>query len=184
MKFKWLFPLLAAVAASPLTSYANDMSGKFSGGIKLGMFLVDSAAADDFEDATGVSVDIDNGLGFGLHGDYMIRDNWYVDVEFTSVSVDTTFSSGMGEVSDDIDIRSFAVYGAYRSTGQLYYLGKLGLLSESVSASGDVDESEVGLSFAIGGGYKFSDVFSLEAEFTSIEKDVAFIGATARYTFK
>ena len=183
MKHKWLFPFLALATSAPLMANAEVTADKFSAGVKLGMYMVDSAAAEGFEDATDTSVDIDNGLGFGLHGDYQIRENWYVDVEYSTVSVDAKISTDFGDASGDIDISTFAIYGAYRSTGQLYYMGKAGLICESVSAD-DIDESDMGLSFAIGGGYKINEQFSIEAEFTTVEKNVAFIGATARYTFK
>lgn len=181
--FKKTLNTFILISILPVAAQADNLANKFSAGLKLGMFMVDSAAAKSYEDASSIKVDIDNGFGFGLHGDYHIKNNWYVDVEYTMVSVDAKFKSGDWSNTDSLDIDSFAVYGAYRSTGEFYYLGKLGLISETVSAPGGYDDSEVGLSFSFGGGYKIQDNLFLEAEFTSIEKNVAFIGLTGRYTF-
>lgn len=167
-------------ALTPLCAAAESVGQKFSAGLKLGMFMVDSGAKSGFESASGYDVDIDNGFGFGLHGDYLVAPNWYVDVEYLSTSLDVNIGGGTGSV----DVSSFAVYGAYRSTGDLYYVGKLGLISEDVSGDGGFSQNEAGLSFSVGGGYKLQENIFLEAEFTSVEKDIGFIGFTGRYVFK
>lgn len=177
---------LALLAALPISTQAQDSSQEsvkqFSAGLKLGMFMVDSGAATGYENATGTQVSLDDSFGFGLHGDYLIKDNWYVDVEYTSASFDVKTSGGNMSAKGSIDVKSFAVYGAYRSQGDLYYVGKLGLINEDVSGGG-VSESEVGLSFSFGAGFKVQEDFFIEAEFTSIEEDVGFLGVTARYSF-
>lgn len=179
---KYLTPLLIS-AALPSLANAEMQLGDFSAGIKLGMFMVDSGAAKALEAATGEEVDVDDGTAFGLHGDVEVGNNCFVDFEYMRSSVDAKATVGGIDVSSDIDIDTFAVYGGYRSPDQLYYLGKLGLIHENVDGDG-FSESEMGLSFSVGGGYRFQDNFSVELEFTSVEEDVGFVGLTGRYTFK
>lgn len=177
---KYFTPLLLS-AAMPM--FAEAEIGNFSGGAKLGMFMVDSDAAKALESATGGNVELDNAVAFGLHGDVMIAENCYIDFEYMASSVDASLQVGTFDSSTDIDIETFAIYGAYRSPGDFYYLGKLGVLHEKVDGGG-LSESETGLSFAVGGGYKIQENFFVEAEFTSIEEDVGFVGLTARYMFQ
>lgn len=179
---KYLTPLLIS-AALPSLANAEMQLGNFSAGVKLGMFMVDSGVGDPLENVTGQAVDVDDGFGFGLHGDVEVGNNCFVDFEYTRSSVDAETTIGGTTASSDIDIDTFAVYGGYRSPGNLYYLGKLGLIHENVDGEA-FSENEMGLSFAVGGGYRFQENFSVELEFTSIEEDVGFVGLTGRYTFK
>jgi hypothetical protein len=171
----------------PATAFAEAGAGKFSGGVKLGMFSVDAGAVDGIDNVAGYSADIDGGFGFGLHGDYQINSNWYVDVEYMSTSldmtVDRTANGATTTTTSDVDVSSFAVYGAYRSSGDWYYMGKLGLVSESISGDRAMSKSDMGVSISFGGGYKIQENMFVEAEYTSVEKDIGFIGLTARYTF-
>jgi outer membrane immunogenic protein len=90
-------------------------------------------------------------------------------------------------ISDiEIDTDTVALYGVYRTAGDLYFKAKLGILSEDASVKsiygGSSSGRDTGLSAGLGGGYHFS-YFSIEGEYTPIEEGVDFIGVGLNYYF-
>lgn len=125
--------------------------------------------------AFDVSVDTDfgdfDGDGFGINAGYGFGNGVSAEIEFIS-----------GEIDDvDADFDLMAIYGTYRSNGDAYFLGKLGY------ADGELETlDDTGLSYGIGGGYRFNEQFSVEGEYTmfdfdDIDADMIAIGA--RYHF-
>ena len=79
-----------------------------------------------------------------------------------------------------------AIYGTFRSEGRAYFLAKAGLVKEEIEISGggsSVSVDDTGMSYGIGGGFKLSDKIAIEAEYTLVEEDVSYVGATARFLF-
>ncbi|VUD56719.1 hypothetical protein TDB9533_02364 [Thalassocella blandensis] len=174
--------VLSAVIISSLSLSAlasdNPMEGKVTAGVKLGLFMADSGDAG----SDSVSVDVDDGSGFGIQLGYKVNDNIAVEFEYLSTSLDVEFSTDTLSASDSLDVDTMAIYGVYRTSGDFYFLGKAGLLSEDVSGPGE-SGSDTGLSFGIGGGATINEMLSVEAEYTILEDDISFFGVTGRYHF-
>ena len=67
-----------------------------------------------------------------------------------------------------------------------YLKGKAGILSEDISISGGFVSgggSDTGLSLGIGAGYRLSDKFDIEFEYTIVEEDIDFISLGLNYSF-
>ncbi len=155
------------ICALPASFTHAQEAATFSGGIKFGSFQ------------PGIS-GIDSGTGFGFQFGYNATESVAIEFEYMSSSLDYDI---LGE-SGDFDVTTMGIYGAYRSTGKGYFLGKLGLINEKLKASSlNASESDSGLSLGIGGGFRASDSFSIEAEYTILEQDLNFIGLTGRFTF-
>ena len=140
--------LALVVSVFAVNVYAN---GDFAAGIKLGKMDPDYG---DSETAMGVNLA------------YMVDSNISAEAEILQAD------AGAGNVD------SVGVYGAYRSDGELYFLGKIGFV--------DLDGpgiSESGLSYGLGGGLRINSKVSVEAEYTSLDSDLKFLGFTARLRF-
>jgi hypothetical protein len=150
------------VAALGLFSF-GAMAGEpgVVAGLKFGKSMID---ADGFDDGTA------KGVTFG----YDFGNSWSLELDVVRSEFDIEGFSG--------DLDWTAIYGVYRSEGNAYFLAKIGGLKEEISFLGS-SESETGLSYGIGGGFRVNDNFSLEAEYTIIESDVNFLGLGARYKF-
>ncbi len=160
---------IAALLICALTASFTQAqeAATFSGGLKFGSFQADVSG-------------IDSGMGLGFQLGYNATESVAIEFEYMSSSLDYDILG----VSGDVDVSTMGIYGTYRSTGQGYFLGKLGFLSEKLKAGSlNLSESDSGLSLGIGGGYRASESFSIEAEYTILEQDLNFIGLTGRLTF-
>lgn len=154
------------MSAVSVGAFAGE-NGGFALGLKAG--VVDIGLS-------GVSSDTAFGFNLG-----------YNFTETQSAELEYTMGSGSAG-SVDIDVDSLALYWAYRSTGNVYFLAKAGVANvkgkiksniELYNASG----SDTGFSAGIGGGWRINDTFALEAEYTMLESDANFYGLTARFSF-
>lgn len=162
MKWKQLWcAAMLAVAASPLSSYAQSLSPWYLG-LKAGWMDAD---ASNFDEATNL----------GLYGGYTLHDDasgrFALEGEYTRSISDGDIPGG------GWDIETLALYGAYRTAGPWFLKIKAGYLDEdiSVSAGGSsIAGSDSGLSFGAGGGVRLSNKAAFELEYTVIEEDVNF----------
>src|SRR5690606_38216098 len=76
------------------------------------------------------------------------------------------------------DVDSTAVYGTYRSAGDMYLLGKIG-----VASLDGFGESDTGLSFGLGAGIATGSGIAIEAEYTVLDSDVSFFVLTGKINF-
>lgn len=139
-------------------------------GLKAGQMMVD---LDGLDDATNGGILV--GYSFG---------NFAIETEYTSAlsKGDATIFGLTGEW----DVDTFAVYSVYRSSGNIYFKGKIGFLSEDVTinvAGISVSESESGGSYGVGVGWHIVDSSSLEVEYTIVEADVNFLSLGYNYHF-
>lgn len=166
--------LVLSVSLLAMNAFAETYSteGKVYAGLKAGKFLVDVSGADD-------------PLAYGFQVGYGLSN---------SVAAELSYLTGDGDLTDygvgELDISSIAITAAFRTEGPLYLLAKVGLLHEKVKASGfgfygysSANESDTGLTLGLGGGYRVSKQFGLEAEYSIIESDVSFIGLSANVYF-
>ncbi len=143
-----LFTFIFSLVTS-VGSYAAQ--GDFSAGIKVGSMDFDGAGSD---------------TAMGIQLGYRATPRVAAELELLKTEIGR------------IDVDSMAVYGTYRSSGDLYFLGKIGIAS--LDGAGD---SETGISYGLGGGIAVGNNLSFEAEYTVLDSDVSFFGVTGKITF-
>jgi hypothetical protein len=166
--------LASSLIFSSMTTFTasasdSDTTSNFHAGLKAGGFLTNLD-------------EIDGGSGFGFQLGYNVTPTLSLDLEYTSGTLDATVAN----FDIDFDITTTAIYLTYRSTGDAYFLAKAGYLNEALSTSVegfDISDDDSGASYGIGGGYRFSESFAVEIDYTVIEEDVSFIGLTAQFSF-
>ena len=151
----------------------------------LGMGLSGTALAEDSPWYVGVhagQVSVDqsdfdstNGIGFMLG--YKVNNLVSIEGALTSTGEDGDWT--VQGVQGSWDMYTAAFYAAFRSSGNLYFKGKLGYLYENVNASisglFSDSASDSGFSYGVGAGWKIGDGLGLELEYTIIEEDIDFI---------
>ncbi len=144
-------------------------------GAKAGLVSVDDSAFDDALNA-GVLI------GYELPANDRL--SWALEAELTTSVADGDFQA-FG-VKGDWNIDTQALYGVMKFGDSLYGKVKLGVLREDVSASAggvSADESDSGLAWGLGGGVRVNDYLDVEAEYSQIESDAAFISVGVNYHF-
>ncbi|WP_444911557.1 outer membrane beta-barrel protein [Microbulbifer sp. PAAF003] len=114
---------------------------------------------------------VDNPLNLGLRAGYVRASGFGVEGEYTS-----SLLSGETEAygrNVDVDIRTLATYATYRTEGDWYLKGRLGLLYEDVSV-GSERSDDLGVSLGAGIGYSLNEIYHLELEYTVLETDVSY----------
>jgi len=132
----------------------------------IGAFAQDEGLALSLKYAFDVEIDTDvgdvDGDGYGFNVGYGFGNGWSAELDVLSGEIDNS----------DVDIDAVGVYGVYRSSGEGYFLGKIGFANGEAEFAGfDVDDSA--LSYGVGGGFRFSDTFSLEGEYVMYDFDDA-----------
>ncbi|SEA45905.1 outer membrane beta-barrel protein [Microbulbifer marinus] len=123
---------------------------------------------------------VDSPLNVGLRGGYTLPSGWGFEAEYTNSLI-----SGEADVFDgdvDVDVQTLAGYGTYRSYGDLYFKGRLGVLYEDVSV-GRFSEDDTGISLGAGVGFNYSPNTNVELEYTVIEEDIGFWSGTVTLNF-
>jgi outer membrane immunogenic protein len=99
--------------------------------------------------------------------------------EFDGIDIDMTLSAS-----------AIAAYAVYRSSGDLYFKGKLGYIDAEMELSGSAmgesaseTESETDYSYGIGGGYSFG-AHALELEYTTTGDDINWDIITFGYKYQ
>ena len=166
---KKLLPIVSALAISITATLANADEGLYIGAKTGVMNIYDSR----YDAKTPIA----------LQAGYNFTNNFAIEGEYTSTNFDfntnTIFNKSNG------DSTTLALYGVYRSEGELYGKFKAGVLSEKITLySLFVNEqvSDTGFSAGIGAGYRFENV-SIEVEYTMIEKDIYFLSTALNYHF-
>lgn len=156
-------------------------------GAKAGWMMIDNLDIG----IAGVTVDADNGINGGIVAGYQLRSgstgSVAIEGEFTTaLSVgEMTVSGPGGSVAGDWEVQTMAVYGAYRSAGDLYFKAKMGFLSEDVDITlggASTSGSDSGVSFGIGGGWQMG-TGRIELEYTTVEEDINFFSIAYLHTF-
>ncbi|MCO1333605.1 porin family protein [Microbulbifer sp. OS29] len=114
---------------------------------------------------------VDNPVNLGIRTGYTRSSGLGVEVEYMgSVFSGEAQVYGRGE---DVELQSLAAYATYRTEGDWYIKGRLGALYEDVSV-GRKSSDDFGVSVGAGVGFKLSENYRLELEYTMIEKDIGF----------
>lgn len=128
------------------------------------------------------SVGADNGSTGGLLLGWRIQDQFAVEGVIASTKHDVVGTPCT--LNND----TVGIYGAFRSTGNVYFKGRLGFLSEDISTEGAAicaaaeTVSDSGMSLGVGGGYRFGKV-AFEVEYTIIEADVSRLSLSGMVNF-
>lgn len=144
-------------------------------GLKAGVMEVDDSAFDEAENVGLV-------LGYDMTGTDAFA--WAVEAEFTKSSSDGDFK--VFGVNGEWDIETQAIYGVMKIGQDFYGKLKIGFLNEDVTAKAggaSFDDSDSGASAGVGLGWRASEAFALELEYTMIEEDVDFISGGINFHF-
>ena len=133
-------------------------------------------------DFPGVDVSFEGEPAAGLSLSYNLDSSNSIDLEFIRGGATGDFSNGFRSGSLTIDIDSAALYWSQKSVGEWYISYKIGLLQEKLSSDNVSTETDTGLSFGIGGGYRFSSSLELGLEYVKVESDIGWVLLSARYT--
>ena len=143
-------------------------------GIQAGQFSVDLS---EFDSTNGVGVM----LGYKVNNLVSIEGALTTTGEDGDVTVQGV--QGVG----NWDLTTTAVYAAIRSSGNLYFKGKVGYLYEKVTASISglfyTSDSQSDFSYGVGAGWRIGDGLGLELEYTIIEEDIDFISLGVNFGF-
>jgi len=123
---------------------------------------------------------VDNPIGVGLRMGYSPVSGWGLEAEYVNSLV-----SGDAEVLGkevDVDMYSLGGYVTYRSLGELYIKGRLGLLYEDVTVGNDSSD-DFGVSAGAGIGFVLGANSNIELEYTVLEKDVGLWSGAFTYRF-
>jgi len=160
--------LALATAAAPAALAAEGTDQGFYAGLIVGNNSVDVSGAD-----------VDDGTSIGLLLGYRLAAN--VGIELATGNSEHDFPA---VPACTMEIDTIGVYGAFRSAGSAYFKGKLGFLSEDVSADCvGMTASDSGMSYGLGGGIRVGGNGAVELEYTQIEADVSRLSLTALYNF-
>lgn len=166
MKGKALFGALAlALGSHAVADTHSPHQGGFFG-LKAGQMQVD--ASDDV-----LGIDYDNSTNIGVYAGYVGESGLGFEAEFTWPTSDA--DTGVPDVT--YELSTVALYGTWRSDGNIYFKGRAGLLRERLKLEGPggtASDSDSGLSFGAGVGFHLGSS-RLELEFTRIEKDVNYL---------
>ena len=160
-----------AAAALVCSSAASAAQGGAYWGATVGLMDIDDYNAD-------------SPLNVGLRGGYTLPSGWGFEAEYTNslISGEADAWNGREYRDYDVDIQTLAGYATYRSYGDVYFKGRLGLLYEDVDFGwGSADDT--GISLGGGVGFNFGPNTNVELEYTLIEEDVNFWSATMALNF-
>ena len=165
---KTAYVAIVALGASLLANSAHAARDSLYFGVKAGKM---SISEPSFSSPTNAGLNI--GYAFSS------QPNLAVEFEYTVTYIDGEFGR------QHWDISTSAFYGVYRSSGDIYFKGKLGYLHEAINAMGYFNalDDESGISYGIGVGTHVGESSSIELEFTSIETRVDFLSIGYLYHF-
>lgn len=141
------------------------------------------AGAMDVDDTEDAANNVGVMAGYKLHEDE--RGAFFAEGEYTR-----TFSEGEANAvlgSGDYDVETLSAYGGFRSAGQLFWKGKIGVswwdFAVDGAAPGAGEDDDVSLSFGAGAGWRLNDTTGIEAEYTFIDSDISFLSVGVFTTF-
>lgn len=149
------------------------------------VFSAGASAQDTYWGGTIGLMDIDmrnadSPVNLGLRGGLTLPSGWGFEAEYTNSLISGEADAFSGDA--DVDIQTLAGYGTYRSYGNIYFKGRLGLLYEDVDVGG-FSEDDTGISLGGGVGFDFGPNTNVELEYTMIEEDVGFWSGTMTLNF-
>lgn len=143
---------------------------------------IDFANADvDDSDGIGIVFGIDFGENLAFEAEYI-----------NSGKADMVYNVGSIE-SAKIQLQSLGIYGVFRTTGRVYFKGRVGVVGNlvditDVKCSGSLCinslfDDDVGLALGAGGGIRITDAIKLEAEYKLVNSDIDIYSMGLIYAF-
>lgn len=170
MNTKYLITITLATLMCGVTMTSNADVGDTSIEVKLGQ-----TDTSGFEEQAGVTVE--GGSAFGVNVGYEFTSNWTAELEYIKGSVDVIGSLQ----SVTADVGTLAGYATFRSSGDWYFVGKIGFVSYTLTSDITEDEAQSGLTYGIGGGYRLQPNLNVELGYTIVATDTSWILLSAKY---
>jgi hypothetical protein len=131
-----------------------------------------------------------DGTSKTLVAGYNLTKNYSIELQYTKIDTDTDIVNYCGlscrQIRGDVSVDTYAVYGAYRSNGNIYFTAKAGYLYEEAELSflNRSYDTKYGREFtlSLGVGMKI-DSFNIEIDYTSLESDIYLVNLGANYHF-
>ena len=163
--------LLTLAMLVPLTSHAQGLyrsnntsnvisSGKVYLGVKYGEVSLELDASG------GEREGVADNLGFVFGGD--INDYMALEFEYTkTVSTDPVdFAVGTSTLNSELRFDTLGIFLVFKSTGALYGKGRIGYSWIEQDFDDFGSDTVYGLAYGLGAGYKVTDTFLIEGEYT------------------
>jgi len=142
------------------------------------------------------SLEIEDDNGVGIIFGYQFHENWAIELDYQNVDAQSTtyhYSRDGAEsvpFSFDVKLNSFGGNVVYKTSGELFFKAKAGIIyedlemNESVSRGNYFSESHnnTGFIVAIGGGYIFNH-FTFNIDYSKLSTDKDIISAGISYSF-
>lgn len=128
--------------------------------------------------------DFSNAYAVGATLGYKLNQSFAVEGGFSSTGQDGDLK--VQGVSGTWSLNTRALYAVYRSSGNLYFKGKVGYLRERADVSivgTSLSASDSGGSYGLGVGWRPGEKLTLELEYTRVEQDVSFVGLGVNFGF-
>jgi hypothetical protein len=155
--------MAAAGALMAGMAFAPAALADWTFGANAGKMMIDASGVDDPTNA-GVVIGKEWSVVFG---------DAAVEAEFTTSIDDGSF------LGNDVNVNTQAVYGAIRTAGPVYVIGKLGVLREEVEI-GSISDSDTGVSAGIGVGFSIG-LAQMEVQYTVVEEDISYLSVGVRF---
>lgn len=155
--------MAAAGALMAGMAFAPAAMADWTFGANAGKMMIDASGVDDPTNA-GVVIGKEWGVVFG---------DAAVEAEFTTSIDDGSF------LGNDVNVDTQAIYGAIRTAGPVYVIGKLGVLREEVEI-GSISDTDTGMSAGIGVGFSVG-LAQLELQYTVVEEDISYLSVGVRF---
>lgn len=171
--------ILATVAISALFGHPTFAdTGKFSIAAKAGTTL--ESIPTPIVPGANVSFEGDTAAGISLS--YNLDANSSIDLEFVRGGATATVSNAFNSADLDVTINTTALYWFQKTSGDWYFSYKIGILQEELSSDDIPSETDTGLSFGVGGGYRFNPNIEIALEYVKVEADVEWALLSVRFT--
>jgi hypothetical protein len=187
--------LLTALSTDAFSSEIDSSIGVYLG-LKGGYSIF--SKVDWSQDCCGKdSWEVSDTTGYGLYAGYKINSNLAVEIEYMNFDSKTTedqlnaydpATDTWYTAKSDYESDSYSVYGTYRTTGKIFFKGRLGFTYQEQAFSSNLGNYnlptvyESGLSGSIGIGTNVQK-FTIEADYTYASESLSFYSAGILFNF-
>ena len=139
------------------------------------------------------NADVDDTEGVGILFGIDFPENLAFEAEYLN-SGKTHMDYKVGSIqSAKMQVQSLAVYGVFRSDGQIYFKGRAGISTSLIDISriqcsgslcvNDIYDTNLGFAFSAGGGIALNEKINIEAEYKLLNTDIDTVGLGMIYKF-
>lgn len=164
MRKKRIYLLIGALAGCLASTAVTAQESPLYLGAKAAWMDVDAPGFDE-------AVNIGALVGYDL-----VRETY--GVLSIEGEITTTLSDGDRAGGGDWDADTLAVYGAFRTLGDVYGKLRAGFLDQDIKFTGGgsfAGSDDSGFAWGLGGGFRLSPTSALELEYTDGSEDLSFL---------